>query len=92
MPTMLSTKVTAGGQTTVPRQIREALGIREGERVYWVFDGKSAKLTAEPPIPNEVSSDDDFWQGIEVALQDVESGRVSSARGLSDDIRAKYGL
>lgn len=92
MATMMSTKVTKGGQTTVPREIRDALGITEGARVYWTFDGTRATLTAEPPLPNEVRSEEEFWQGIEVAMRDVEEGRMHGALGLAEDLRVKYGL
>ncbi|MEE0026948.1 MAG: hypothetical protein U0J70_05105, partial [Atopobiaceae bacterium] len=65
MAIVLSTKMTKGGQTTVPREIRAGLGIGPESRVSWTFDGTRAILTAEPILPNEVASEDDFWDGIE---------------------------
>lgn len=92
MATVLSTKMTKGGQTTVPREIRHKLGIDENSRVYWTFDGTHAILTADPILPNEVASEDEFWDGVELALQDVRAGRLKDARDLSTDIRGRLGL
>ena len=89
---MLSTKMTKGGQTTVPREVRAALGIGPESRVYWTFDGTRAILTAEPVLPNEVMSEDEFWDGIELAMRDVRAGRTQDARELSRDIRGRFGL
>ena len=92
MATVLSTKMTKGGQTTVPREIRQKLGIGQNSRVYWTSDGTRAILTAEPVLPNEVASEDEFWDGVELALQDVRAGKLKDARGLSSDIRGRLGL
>jgi bifunctional DNA-binding transcriptional regulator/antitoxin component of YhaV-PrlF toxin-antitoxin module len=92
MSTMISTKVTKGGQTTVPKDIRDALGITEGSRMFWSFDGTRAVLSAEPILPNEIVSDEEFWQGIEAAMRDVEEGRTQSAASLSAELRDRYGL
>ena len=92
MPAIISTKVTKGGQTTVPKEIRDALGVREGSRMFWSFDGTRAVLSAEPPLPNEVTSDEEFWRGIEAAMRDVEEGRTRSALDISAELRNTHGL
>lgn len=92
MSTMISTKVTKGGQTTVPKEIRDALGVEEGSRMYWSFDGTRAVLSSEPFLPNEVVSDEEFWRGIEAAMRDVEEGRTQSAASISAKLRDQYGL
>lgn len=92
MASLMSTKITKGGQTTVPREIRDALGVQEGQRVYWLFDGTTASITSEPPLPAEVHSEEEFWQGIEAAMADVRGGRLMDAREASRGLREKYGL
>lgn len=87
-----ATKLTKGGQTTIPKEIRQALGMRDESRVYWQLKDGSAVLTAEPPVPNAVSSPEEFWDGIDLALNQASQGRVHEARGLSDELRRKYGL
>lgn len=92
MATLMSTKMTKGGQTTVPREIRTALGITEDSRVYWSFDGSRAILTAEPTLPNEIGSEEEFWAGIELAMRDVRAGNLHDAAEVSDDLRRRLGL
>lgn len=92
MATMMSTKMTKGGQTTVPREIRVGLGIGPKSRVYWTFDGTRAILTAEPILPNEVASESEFWDGIELAMRDVRADKLQDARILSADIRGRLDL
>ncbi|MDO4797008.1 MAG: AbrB/MazE/SpoVT family DNA-binding domain-containing protein [Coriobacteriales bacterium] len=92
MPTLMSTKMTSGGQTTVPKEIRTSLGIDADSRVYWTLDGTRAILTAEPVLPNEVASEDEFWRGIELAMRDVRSGSLRDAAEVSEDIRKRLGI
>lgn len=89
MPTMMATRLTKGGQTTIPKEIRSALGIEDSSRVYWTLDDGRAMLTAEPPIPNEVHNEDEFWKGIELAMEDVAAGRVHEASELSARLRKR---
>ena len=47
---MLESGITAGGQTTLPKAVREALGVRPGDRVrYIVLDGE-VRIRAVRPI------------------------------------------
>ena len=92
MATMMSTKMTKGGQTTVPREIKVGLGIGPESRVYWSFDGTRAILTAEPILPNEVASESEFWDGIELAMRDARVDRLQDAHALSTGIRERLSL
>ena len=56
------------------------------------LDGDHATLSSEPPLPNTVSSHEEFWDGIELALSDVASGRTRDARELSRELRERHGL
>jgi AbrB family looped-hinge helix DNA binding protein len=40
-------KVTSKGQTTVPKQVREFLGLEEGTQVEWTLDGNGT-ATVKP--------------------------------------------
>lgn len=88
MEATISTKLTKGGQTTIPRAIRKALGIGEEDRVYWTFEGDRAYVTAKPEVPLSVTSARDFWERIDQAREDVSAGRVVDAAGLSEKLRA----
>jgi antitoxin PrlF len=41
-------KVTSKGQITVPKAVREALGIKEGDEVVFRVEGKRALLARTP--------------------------------------------
>ena len=92
MVTMMSTKLTKGGQTTVPKEVRTALGIADGGRVYWSFDGRRAWVSAMPTDPLEVTSEEDVRARLAEAEEARAAGRVRDARMVSAELRARYGL
>ena len=87
---VVSTKMTKGGQTTVPLEIREMLGISLDDRVYWSCDGRVAILSAEPALPLVVASEEDFWNRIREADDDIAAGRIGNAKELSGAMKEKY--
>jgi AbrB family looped-hinge helix DNA binding protein len=45
----LSAKVTSKGQTTIPKEVREALGLKPGDLILWeVAEGKALVRRVEP--------------------------------------------
>lgn len=40
-------RMTSKGQTTVPKEVRDALGAGEGTQLNWVVDGSSVSVTAK---------------------------------------------
>lgn len=89
---MLSTKMTSSGQTTVPKEIRELLGIADGARVYWIVDGNRAYLSATPSMPLEVHSSAELGERLAIAEADLTAGRVNDAREVGAQIRSRYGI
>jgi AbrB family looped-hinge helix DNA binding protein len=49
-------KVTSKGQVTVPKAVREALGIKEGDAVVFRVEGNRAVLTRTPGFLSLVGS------------------------------------
>lgn len=92
MSAAYATKLTKGGQTTIPKEIRQALGVRDESRVYWQLKDGAAVLSAEPPVPDAVASPEEFWDGIDKALNQAARGEVCKAEGLSESLRQRYGL
>lgn len=45
---MLHSTVTSKGQTTIPGRIREALGIKPGDRLEYVIEGDHATIRVHP--------------------------------------------
>lgn len=50
------TKISSQGRTVIPVEIREKLGIREGEEVEWALQGKVivVKLVREERTPEDI--------------------------------------
>jgi antitoxin PrlF len=44
----IAARVTTKGQVTIPKAVREALGIQEGDEVVFRVDGKRAVLARTP--------------------------------------------
>jgi antitoxin PrlF len=45
----LSAKVTSKGQTTIPKEVREALGLEPGDLILWeVAEGRAVVRRVEP--------------------------------------------
>ena len=55
--------VTAKGQVTVPKAIREALGMRQGDRLSWDVDNGAARVKVVSPL------DLAYVQGLDASLQ-----------------------
>lgn len=92
MVTMMSTKMTKGGQTTVPKEIRRSLGIADNARVYWSFDGTRAWVSAHPTTPLEITSASDFYGRLEEAEAAIAAGQTRDAGIVSSELRQKYSL
>lgn len=41
---MKESSITAKGQTTIPRSVREALGVSAGDRVRYIVEGNEVRL------------------------------------------------
>ena len=46
---MLESKIFANGSTTLPKPVRDALGIKAGDRVRYVISEKGVKAQADDP-------------------------------------------
>jgi antitoxin PrlF len=45
----LSAKVTSKGQTTIPKEVRKALGLKPGDLILWeVVEGRAVVRRVEP--------------------------------------------
>jgi antitoxin PrlF len=48
---MPRTTLTSKGQVTIPKEIRQRLGLRQGDQLIFRFDERG-RLTVEPAAPN----------------------------------------
>jgi antitoxin PrlF len=46
----VAARLTSKGQITIPKAVRDALGLDEGDEVFFRVDGKRAVLARTPPL------------------------------------------
>jgi len=74
--------LTRKGQVTIPKEVREALGARPGDRVEFIVEDESVKLI-------KVEEDDDPIAGAVGLFEDVESWRGKSNEELMKELRGR---
>ncbi len=52
---LLSGKMTTKGQLTIPKELREMLGIEEGDQIKFIIDKKKGEIKVEPYRPKKLS-------------------------------------
>ena len=74
---MAISTLTSKGQTTIPQEVREALGLRPGTRIVFEINGDSAVLRRQPGVMSLYgalktpgSEEVDFATARAVALQE----------------------
>ena len=88
------TKVSSQGRTVIPVEIREKLGIREGEEVEWVLEGEVILVR---PVREEKSPDEimEYLKNHLVEIKATRSKVVPSnlkRRMMDEWARRKLGL
>jgi antitoxin PrlF len=66
MDTEIAT-ITAKGQVTVPKAIREALGLRQGDQLRWDLEDGGVRVRLVSPL------DLTYLRGVEAGLQEWAS-------------------
>ena len=92
MDSVMSTRLTSSGQTTVPVEIRRRCGIEDGGRVYWIEDGGRTYISASPETPLTLRSAEEFWSRIAESEAEFAEGKFTDARAASAALRAEHGL
>ena len=59
--------LTAKGQVTVPKAVRDALGLKRGDVLSWALDDQSVRLRVVSPV------DLDYLRGVESGLSEWAS-------------------
>ncbi|MEX0588901.1 MAG: AbrB/MazE/SpoVT family DNA-binding domain-containing protein [Cyanobium sp.] len=59
--------LTSKGQVTIPKTIREALGLRQGDSLQWELENGSVRVRAVKPL------DVAFLKGVEANLEEWDS-------------------
>ncbi len=77
---MIESGITSKGQTTLPKAVREALGVQAGDRVRYIIQNCDVRIVPVRPITRlfGVLPHD----GPAVALDEMERAIVAGATGL----------
>ena len=73
---MIESTITRKGQTTLPKQVRDALGVRAGDRVRYVIAGAEVRILPVRPVSRlfGVLSDDAPPVGLERMEDAIANG------------------
>ena len=87
-----SARLSSKGQLTVPRSVRDALGLREGDNVVFRVDGQRATISKTPdflelagsvPVPAELRGKP--WSEIIAMAHAERARRIVEGVGEDDD-------
>ncbi len=75
---MVESGITAKGQTTLPKAVREALRVQPGDRVRYIIEGDEVRIVAVRPINRLFGVLK--YEGPPVTLQDMDQAIADGAR------------
>ena len=76
---MVESGITAKGQTTLPKAVREALHVQPGDRVRYIIRGDEVRIVAVRPISRLFGALK--YDGPTVTLEDMDNAIADGARG-----------
>ncbi|MDE0654428.1 MAG: AbrB/MazE/SpoVT family DNA-binding domain-containing protein [bacterium] len=82
----IAAKITSKGQITIPKLVREALGLAEGDRVVFRIDDQRAVLARVPDLLDLAGAVDvptsgrrSGWEDIRRRTRDFRAARASDS-------------
>ena len=75
---MVESGITAKGQTTLPKAVREALHVQPGDRVRYIIQGDEVRIVAVRPINRLFGAL--TYDGPPVTLEDMDNAIADGAR------------
>ena len=76
---MLESKVFANGSTTLPKPVRDALGVKPGDRVRYVISEKGVTVLRVPSDENNVNAhadDPDLRKALNAVEKVMDANRM----------------
>jgi AbrB family looped-hinge helix DNA binding protein len=75
MTQLYQSKIFANGSTTLPKPVRDALGIKAGDRVRYVISEKGVQFF-KVPSENAQSDDPDLREALDAAEKVMDENRT----------------
>ena len=75
MTQLYQSKIFANGSTTLPKPVRDALGIKAGDRVRYVISEKGVQFF-KMPLKNEYADDPDLRKAMGAAEKVMDENHV----------------
>ena len=91
MPAAVST-ITSTGQLSLPKIMRDILGVKPGDQVEFLSDGERVQVVAVAKDPLTLGTREEFWESIARADAEYREGRARPASEVSAELRSRYGL
>ena len=76
MTQLYQSKIFANGSTTLPKPVRDALGIKAGDRVRYVISEKGVQIFKVPSENSSQSDDPDLREALDAAEKVMDENRT----------------
>ena len=74
---MIESSITAKGQTTLPKAVRDALSVQAGDRIRYVIEGSQVRILPVRPINRLYGALQ--YEGPPVTLEDMDRAIAEGA-------------
>lgn len=91
MPAAVST-ITSTGQVSLPKVIREILGVGPHDQVEFLSDGERVQVVAVPKDPLTLGTKEEFWERVSASLTEYAEGKYYEAEEATRILEERYGL
>ena len=90
--TVAVSTITQTGQITLPKSIRDILGVGIKDQVALLSDGERVEVVAVPKDPLAVGDRSEFLERVARSNAAYAAGDVQPASELTGKLRERYGL
>ena len=90
--TVAVSTITQTGQITLPKSIRDILGVGIKDQVALLSDGERVEVVAVPKDPLTIDSKEAFLARVAQSNAAYTAGAVRPASELTSKLRERYGL
>lgn len=91
MPAAVGT-ITSTGQVSLPKVMRDILGVKPGDQVEFVSDGERVQVVAVSKDPLTLGSPEEFWASVARSDAQYEAGQGHPLSATVGALRKRHGL